>query len=156
MMSQATARRQGQRGFAMLIVFVFAAAVALMLYQQMPRVAFETQRDKEMLLIERGEQFKRAIQLYYVAYKKWPSKIEDLENTNTKRYLRRRYVDPMTGKDEWRLVHTNGVMLTDSLVQKPPDPANDKNKDQLAGNLPGSTGTGTGTNTNADPTRRRK
>ena len=140
----------------MLIVFVFAAAVALTLYQQMPRVAFETQRDKEMLLIERGEQFKRAIQLYYVAYKKWPSKLEDLENTNDKRYLRRRYVDPMTGKDEWRLVHTNGVMLTDSLVQKPPDPANDKNKDQLAGNLPGSTGTGTGTNTNADPTRRRK
>ena len=103
----------------MLIVFVFAAAVALMLYQQVPRVAFETQRDKEMLLIERGGQFKRAIQLYYVAYKKWPSKIEDLENTNDKRYLRRRYVDPMTGKDEWRLVHTNGVMLTDSLVQKP-------------------------------------
>jgi hypothetical protein len=123
----------------MLIVFVFAAAVALMLYQQVPRVAFETQRDKEMLLIERGGQFKRAIQLYYVAYKKWPSKIEDLEKTNDKRYLRRRYVDPMTGKDEWRLVHTNGVMLTDSLVQKAPDPANDKNnKDQLAGNTPGS------------------
>jgi len=133
----------------MLIVFVFAAAVALMLYRQMPRVAFETQRDKEMLLIERGGQFKRAIQLYYVAYKKWPSKIEDLENTNDKRYLRRRYVDPMTGKDEWRLVHTNGVMLTDSLVQKPPDPANDKNKDQLAGNMPGG-GTGS-TDPNAPP-----
>jgi hypothetical protein len=130
----------------MLIVFVFAAAVALMLYQQVPRVAFETQRDKEMLLIERGGQFKRAIQLYYVAYKKWPSKIEDLEKTNDKRYLRRRYVDPLTGKDEWRLIHTNGVMLTDSLVQKPPDPANDKNnKDQLASNMPGG---GTG---NVDP-----
>src|SRR5260370_40883080 len=102
-----------------------------------------------MLLIERGEQYKRPIELCYVAYKRWPSKTEDLKNTKTKRYRRRRYVDPMTGKDEWRLVHTNGVMLTDSLVQKPPDPANDKNKDQLAGNLPGSTGTGTGTN--ADP-----
>jgi len=141
----------GERGFAMLIVFVFAAAVALMLYQQVPRVAFETQRDKEMLLIERGGQFQRAIQLYYNAYKKWPSKLEDLENTNQKRYLRRRYVDPMTGKDEWRLVHTNGVMLTDSLVQKPPDPANDKNnKDQLAGNTPGS-GTGASATGNADP-----
>src|SRR5258706_324060 len=116
MKSSATVRRPvarmaGERGFAMLIVFVFAAAVALMLYQQVPRVAFETQRDKEMLLIERGAQFQRAIQLYYVAYKKWPSKLEDLENTNQKRYLRRRYVDPMTGKDEWRLVHTNGVPL---------------------------------------------
>ena len=149
MRSRTPIQRSGERGFAMLIVFVFAAAVALMLYQQVPRVAFETQRDKEMLLIERGGQFKRAIQLYWVAYKKWPSKIEDLENTNDKRYLRRRYVDPMTGKDEWRLVHTNGVMLTDSLVQKPPDPANDKNKDQLASNMPGG-GTGN-TDPNAPP-----
>jgi hypothetical protein len=26
----------------------------------------------------------------------------------------------MTGKDEWRLIHTNGAFLTDSLVKKPP------------------------------------
>ena len=26
----------------------------------------------------------------------------------------------MTGKDEWRLIHTNGSFLTDSLVTKPP------------------------------------
>jgi hypothetical protein len=141
-----------QRGSALLVVFVLAAAVAIMLYQQMPRVAFETQREKELLLMERGAQFKRAIQLYYVANKKWPSKIEDLENTNDKRYLRRRYVDPMTGKDEWRMIHTNGVMLTDSLVQKMPDPASDKNgdknKDLLAGNNPSS---GNPTDPNAPP-----
>ncbi|PYT10265.1 MAG: hypothetical protein DMG59_29180, partial [Acidobacteria bacterium] len=73
---------------------------------------------------------------------------EDLENTNDKRFLRRRYIDPMTGKDEWRIVHTNGMFLTDSLVQKPPSPDDkdkdkDKDKNQLAGNLP-ATGTGTG------------
>jgi hypothetical protein len=56
-----------------------------------------------------------------IAVKKYPSKIEDLENTNEKRYLRHRYIDPMTGKDEWRLIHVNAAgMLTDSLVQKPP------------------------------------
>jgi len=27
----------------------------------------------------------------------------------------------MTGKDEWRLIHTNGSFLTDSLVKKPPE-----------------------------------
>ncbi len=36
--------------------------------------------------------------------------------------MRRRYVDPYTGKAEWRLIHSNGQALTDSLVQKPPDP----------------------------------
>ncbi len=114
---------RGERGFALLIVFLMAAAVAVMLYRQIPRVAFESQRDKEELLIEHGEQYKRAIQLYFLAFKKYPSKIEDLENTNDKRFLRRRYIDPMTGKDEWRLIHVNAAgALTDSLVQKPAAP----------------------------------
>ena len=115
---------RSERGFALLLVFLMAAAVAIMLYQQMPRVAFESQREKEQLLIDRGQQYVRGIQLYFVAYKKYPSKIEDLENTNNHRYLRRRYIDPLTGKDEWRLIHVNGAgQLTDSLVQKPPAPA---------------------------------
>ena len=121
---QALPNRRGERGFALLIIFLMAAAVALMLYQQMPRVAFESQRDKEQLLIDRGEQYKRAIQLYFVHSRNIPAKIEDLENTNNKRFLRRRYIDPMTGKDEWRLIHVNAAgALTDSLVQKPPNPA---------------------------------
>ncbi len=98
-----------------------AALISFYLYAQMPRVAFESERDKEQTLIDRGEQYKRAIQLYVTAVKKYPAKIEDLENTNDKRYLRRRYIDPFTGKDEWRLIHVNaGGQLTDSLVQKPP------------------------------------
>jgi hypothetical protein len=133
------AARPDERGFALLVVFLLAAAVALMLYQQMPRVAFETERDKEQLLISRGEQYKRAIQMYVVAYKKYPSKIEDLENTNNHRYLRKRFIDPMTGKDEWRLIHVNGAgQLTDSLVTKPPTP---DGKNQDAANASGATGT---------------
>src|SRR5690348_9755423 len=124
-MSRRRGKAPDQRGFALLLVFLLAAAVALMLYQQMPRVAFESEREKEQLLIDRGEQYRRAIQLYYIAFKRYPARIEDLENTNDKRFLRRRYVDPYTGKNEWRLVHTNGMYLTDSLVQKPPNnPAN--------------------------------
>jgi hypothetical protein len=114
-------RRNNERGYALLLVFLMASAVGLMLYRQMPREAFESERDKEQMLIDRGEQYKRAIYLYYVSNnRQWPSKIEDLENTNNKRYLRRRYINPYTGKDEWRLVHTNGAFLTDSLVTPPP------------------------------------
>ena len=114
-----------EQGFALLLIFVLAASVAIMLYLQMPRVAFESERDKEQLLITRGEQYKRAIQLFYAENRRFPARIEDLENTNNHRYLRHRYIDPYTGKDEWRLIHTNGMFLTDSLVQKPPaNPAN--------------------------------
>ncbi len=138
--SRKPARHDGERGFALLLVFVMAAAVALMLYQQMPRVAFETERDKEQLLISRGEQYKRAIQMYVVAYKKYPSKIEDLENTNNHRYLRKRFIDPMTGKDEWRIIHVNGAgQLTDSVVTKPPTP-DGKSGDPNAANASGASG----------------
>jgi len=113
-------RRDSQRGYALLLVFLMAAIIALMLYQQLPRVAFESERDKEQLLIDRGEQYTRAIQLYYLANnRRYPTSIDDLEKQE-KRFLRRRYVDPFTGKADWRIIHTNGGFLTDSLVQKPP------------------------------------
>ena len=112
-----------------------------MLYEQLPRVAFESQREKEQVLIDRGEQYKRAIQLYFVAFKKYPSKIEDLENTNNQRFLRRRYIDPMTGKDEWRLVHINAAgQYTDSLTQKPPTPVDPNNPNATANGANGSPG----------------
>ena len=135
--SMQSRRRDSQGGFALLMVFLMAAIVALMLYQQLPRVAFESEREKEQLLIDRGEQYTRAIQLYYLANNRtWPTSIDDLEKRE-KRFLRRRYVDPFTGKDEWRIIHTNGGFLTDSLVQKPPVTGNGQN--QLAGNTIGNT-----------------
>lgn len=123
--------RRRESGFALLLVFLMAAVIALSLYMEIPRVAFESQRQKEQLLIERGEQYKRAIKLF-VSPKgagRWPSKIEDLENFNNRRYLRHRYIDPMTGKDEWRLVHIAGGVLTDSVVNKPVKPGDKKTAD---------------------------
>ena len=58
-------RRKNESGFALLLVFLMAAILAITLYKEIPRVAFETQRQKELLLIERGEQYKRAIALFY-------------------------------------------------------------------------------------------
>lgn len=57
-------RRPGKSGFALLLVFFMAAVIAITLYMEIPRVAFETQRQKEQLLVERGEQYKRAIKLF--------------------------------------------------------------------------------------------
>jgi hypothetical protein len=120
MNSKRQASRNPEGGYALLMVFLMAAIIALMLYQQLPRVAFETEREKEQLLIDRGEQYVRAIQLFYLANnRQYPTSLDDLEKRD-KRFLRRRYIDPYTGKDEWRIIHGNGVFLTDSLVQKPP------------------------------------
>jgi hypothetical protein len=123
-----TRRRKDESGFALLFVFLMAGTIAIFLYLQLPRAAFESQRNKEELLIERGQQYTRAIQLYVSKMKKFPQSIDDLEKANGQRFLRHRYKDPMTGKDEWRIIHVNAAgILTDSLVQKPP--ATDKKQE---------------------------
>jgi hypothetical protein len=114
-------RNEGERGFALLLVFLLAAGIAITLYMEMPRVAFESQRVREQMLVDRGQEYERGIQLFYRKFRRYPAKLDDLENTNNIRFLRRRYKDPMTGKDEWRMIHVGaGGFLTDSLVQKPP------------------------------------
>ncbi|MGE5648352.1 MAG: hypothetical protein ACM336_21445 [Acidobacteriota bacterium] len=113
--------RRQESGFALVLVMALAAIIAVLLYRELPRVAFEGERAREELLIQRGEQYKRAIQLYMRRFSRYPASIEQLENTNNIRFLRRRYRDPMTGSEEWRLIHAGpGGVLTDSLTQKPP------------------------------------
>jgi uncharacterized membrane protein YgcG len=129
-------RRRKDSGFALLLVFLMAAVIAITLYTEIPRVAFESQRQKEQLLIERGEQYKRAIVVFFRDNKRYPGKIEDLENTNTRRYLRHRYKDPMTGKDEWRVIHVQNGVLTD-LANSKQKPGDDKKTDSTAGQYVG-------------------
>ncbi len=115
--SRNAARSEG--GFALLLVFMLASAIAITFYMELPRVAFESQRLRENLTVDRAQQYKRAIQIFVRANKRYPSKIEDLESFNDKRYLRRRFVDPLTGKDDWRAIHVGPMgQLTDSLVKK--------------------------------------
>ncbi len=125
-------RRNPESGFAMLLVFALAAIVALGLYEQLPRVAFEAQREKEQLLIDHGEQYVRGVQLYVRKMGRYPAKMEDLDNTQNVRFLRKHYIDPMTGKDEWRLLHMGPAgKLIDSKIQ-----TNDPNKtDWHAGSI---------------------
>jgi hypothetical protein len=110
-------QRKSQSGFALLLIFLMAAAIGITLYAVMPAVVFEAERDKEELLVERGEQYSRAVQLYFRKFKQYPGRLEDLEDHNGIRSLRHRYVDPMSGKAEWRLIHVGpGGVFTDSLV----------------------------------------
>jgi type II secretory pathway pseudopilin PulG len=97
--------RSAEGGFVLLTLLFFAAAVAFMLVLALPRTAMQSQRVREETLIYRGEQYKRAVQLYFRKYQKYPESLDDLEESDGIRFLRRRYKDPLTGEDEWRLVH---------------------------------------------------
>lgn len=111
-------RRANQRGSALLVVLVFAAIIAIMLYREVPVVAFEAQRQKEQLLMDRGNEYKRAIKLYVRKFQTFPPSLDALESTNRMRFLRFRYVDPYTGKDDWRLLHAGqGGVIIDSKIK---------------------------------------
>jgi hypothetical protein len=111
-------RRTKQRGSALLVVLVFAAIIAIMLYRELPVATFEAQRQKEQLLMDRGNEYKRAVQLYVRKIQNFPPSLDALENTNRMRFLRFRYVDPYTGKDDWRLLHAGpGGIITDSKIK---------------------------------------
>ena len=111
-------RRTQQRGSALLVVLVFAAMLAIMLYREMPVVAFEAERQKEELLMDRGNEYSRAVKLYVRKFQMFPPSLEALENTNRMRFLRARYADPYTGKDDWRLLHAGpGGTIIDSKVK---------------------------------------
>ena len=119
-------RRQAEQGFALLFIFVLMAGIAVAMLMQLPRVAFETQREREELLIERGEQYQRAIGLYVKQMKRYPQKLEDLLKDSrvpvTLRHLRRIYRDPITGGAQWGVVEApeGGIMGVYSLSEEPP------------------------------------
>lgn len=70
------------------------------------------QQEKERQLLFIGNQFRRAILLYYERTpgfaKQYPKNLSDLIKDNrypsTQRYLREIYRDPITGKREWGLI----------------------------------------------------
>jgi hypothetical protein len=74
---------------------------------------FAMQRDQEQEMIHRGVQYSRAIRGYYKKFGRYPTKIEDLENTNNLRYLRKRYKDPINKNKDFKLLHygEQGVTL---------------------------------------------
>jgi hypothetical protein len=120
--------RNGESGymllFLLLLVAVASIAFAYGILSDRKFAKTQYQRDREEEMIHRGVQYSRAIRSYYRKFNRYPAKIEDLENTNQIRFLRKRYKDPLTGKD-FRLLHygeaklfgsTNGMIPGASMV----------------------------------------
>ena len=100
-----SAREHGDEGFLLVGAIVLIFLVLLALSVAAPRVAREMQREKEIESQHRANQYVRAIRMYYKKFNHYPSSVEQLENTNHQRFLREKYLDPLTGKDDWRLIH---------------------------------------------------
>src|SRR5581483_2535995 len=97
-------RRQSGRqdGYVLLAILFALTLLVIALGAAAPRAAKAIQRQKEAELIRRGEQYALAIRRFYKKFGRYPSDLDQLENTNNIRFLRRKYLDPITGKDDWK------------------------------------------------------
>jgi len=94
----------GDEGYMLFALIVAIALILLALSVAAADVATSLRREREAESVRRANQFVRAIRLYYTKFGHYPGSLEQLENTNNIRYLRKRFVDPLTGKDDWRLI----------------------------------------------------
>jgi type II secretory pathway pseudopilin PulG len=103
---------QSEQGFMLVGLIVAIFLVLLALSVAAPKVAQELRREREVEAVHRGNQYVRAIRLFYKKTGTYPGSMEQLEKTNNTRYLRQRYVDPMTGKADWRLIKVGEAKTT--------------------------------------------
>ena len=105
-------KRKSEEGFMLVGVVVLVFLVMLTLSIAAPKVARALRRDREVEAIHRGNEYVRAIQLFYRKNGHYPGNMEQLEKSNNIRFLRQKYLDPMTGKADWRLIHQNEAKTT--------------------------------------------
>jgi type II secretory pathway pseudopilin PulG len=97
-------------GYILMALLLFVAFLVIATAAIAPSIAMQVKRDREEEMIHRGVQYSRGIKRFFKKFGRYPTRIEELENTNNIRFLRRRYKDPITGKD-FRLLHLGEVRM---------------------------------------------
>jgi hypothetical protein len=96
--------KPSEEGYIMLIAIFLTALLVISLGIAAPQVAKSIQRDRDLETYHRGLQYRRAIQLYYRKFHAYPPNTDALVQTNNIRFLRKKYVDPITNKADWKPV----------------------------------------------------
>lgn len=96
-MSASRAPRLDDAGFVMVALLVSMAVTAVWMGAALPAWRRQVQREKEAELVFRGEAIARAVYLY--RQKNGQSLPPSLDVLVSQRFLRQKYLDPITGKD---------------------------------------------------------
>lgn len=111
------ARRE--QGGALLGLLIGVAAMGAGHLALTEHQATQSQREREAELLFIGEQFRRAIESYYLAsppaQRLLPARLEDLlvdtRGLARRTHLRRLYRDPFTGRTDWALIRAGDRLL---------------------------------------------
>jgi type II secretory pathway pseudopilin PulG len=111
-----------QRGYMLITLMLALALITIGLLTVLPEIGQQIRRDREEEMRHRGTAYMRAIQHFYKKFGRYPMRVEELENTNNLRFLRKRYADPMsvdraTGKEkDFKLLHQQDITLNNGPV----------------------------------------
>src|SRR5713226_2821491 len=107
-----TKSQVSSRGYILITLMLFITLLAMAAVAVLPEIVHQIQRDREEEMIHRAVGYSRAIRKYYKKFGRYPSRIEELENTNQTRFLRKRYKDPLIkGEKDFKLVHMGDPAL---------------------------------------------
>ena len=97
--------RPSEEGYMLVAVIFLLALFTIALAVALPKVSKEIQRDRDLETMQRGKQYARAVRLYYKKFNAYPPNVDALiKPTNNIRFLRKKYTDPTTGKEDWKPV----------------------------------------------------
>jgi hypothetical protein len=114
-----SADRNPESGYTLLIALLIVATILLITAAAAPNIYIEGRRERDEEMIWRGQQYVRAIGLYYKKFGHYPHTIDDLvKSDNQIRFLRQAYPDPMNTDDgSWRLIYVGpGGVLINSVM----------------------------------------
>ena len=104
------ARRSRRDRGAMLLAVLFMMAIMILTAMAVaPAMIQQAKRDREEEMIHRGTEYARAVKKYYKKYGQYPANLEQLENTNNIRFLRKRFKDPLAKDGQWKLLRYGDI-----------------------------------------------
>lgn len=112
-------RSSRQGGYILLFMILLVAILSIGLMKAVEDIGFEIKRDREEEFIHRGLEYSRAIRKYVKAFGRYPNSIEELENTNNIRFLRKRFKDPITRQD-FKLLYFGDLKTFNASAPNPP------------------------------------
>src|SRR5271157_4791852 len=102
-------RRERENGYLLLAVLLMMAFMIIAASIEAPQMVQQLKRDREEEMIHRGTEYARAIKKYYKKFGRYPANLEQLDNTNQIRFLRKRYKDPLTKDGKWKLLNYGDI-----------------------------------------------
>jgi hypothetical protein len=108
-------RTRNESGYVLLTLLLAMALMAIFAATLVSSISFDIKRDREEEMVHRGTQYSRAIRAYFKKFGRYPIKLEDLDNTQNIRFLRKHYKDPLNCKptcQDFKLLHYGEVQMS--------------------------------------------